>query len=80
MYLDSSVGSWQMSKFMVNSSQGAIANTLNQLYMGKAYKVRFKWVLNTDSCEWADRDTVTLIRLNRAEELAEFTLLSPMGN
>nr|XP_046248624.1 deoxyribonuclease-2-beta [Scatophagus argus] len=38
MYLDSSVGSWQMSKFMVNTSQGAIGNTLNQLYMGKAYK------------------------------------------
>lgn len=40
MYLDSSVGSWQMSKFMVNTSQGAIGNTLNQLYMGEAYKVR----------------------------------------
>ncbi|XP_069550826.1 deoxyribonuclease-2-beta [Brachyistius frenatus] len=38
MYLDSSVGSWQMSKFSVNSTQGAILNTLNQLYMGKAYK------------------------------------------
>ncbi|KAM6938360.1 deoxyribonuclease-2-beta-like isoform 1-T1 [Lycodopsis pacificus] len=38
MYLDSSVGSWQLSKFMVNTSQGAIANTLNQLYNGKAYK------------------------------------------
>ncbi|XP_042271932.1 deoxyribonuclease-2-beta-like isoform X1 [Thunnus maccoyii] len=38
MYLDSSVGSWQMSKFMVNDSEGAIANTLNQLYMGEAYK------------------------------------------
>ncbi|XP_070688732.1 deoxyribonuclease-2-beta isoform X2 [Pempheris klunzingeri] len=38
MYLDSSVGSWQMSKFMVNTSQGAIGNTLNQLYMGEAYK------------------------------------------
>ncbi|XP_026179268.1 deoxyribonuclease-2-beta [Mastacembelus armatus] len=38
MYLDSTVGHWQMSKFMVNTSQGAIANTLNQLYMGKAYK------------------------------------------
>ncbi|CAG5864414.1 unnamed protein product [Menidia menidia] len=37
MYLDSSVGSWQMSTFMVNSSQGAIGNTLNQLYMGKTY-------------------------------------------
>lgn len=40
MYLDSSVGSWQMSKFMVNTSQGAIGNTLSQLYTGKAYKVR----------------------------------------
>lgn len=39
MYLDSSVGSWQMSQFMVNTSQGAIANTLNQLYKGQAYKV-----------------------------------------
>ncbi|KAL6108031.1 dnase2b [Pungitius sinensis] len=38
MYLDSSVGSWQLSKFTINSSQGAIGNTLNQLYMGKAYK------------------------------------------
>ncbi|KAI3368256.1 hypothetical protein L3Q82_007973 [Scortum barcoo] len=38
MYLDSSVGSWQMSKFMVNTSQGAIGSTLNQLYMGKAFK------------------------------------------
>ncbi|XP_071777971.2 deoxyribonuclease-2-beta [Centroberyx gerrardi] len=38
MYLDSSVGSWQMSKFLVNSSQGAIGSTLNQLYMGQAYK------------------------------------------
>lgn len=40
MYLDSSVGSWQMSKFMVNTSQGAVGNTLNQLYKGQAYKVR----------------------------------------
>lgn len=39
-YLDASVGSWQISKFMVNSSQGAITNTLNQLYKGKAYMVR----------------------------------------
>ncbi|XP_051231941.1 deoxyribonuclease-2-beta isoform X2 [Dicentrarchus labrax] len=38
MYLDSSAGSWQMSKFMVNTSQGAIGSTLNQLYTGKAYK------------------------------------------
>ncbi|XP_042368042.1 deoxyribonuclease-2-beta [Plectropomus leopardus] len=38
MYMDSSIGSWQMSKFMVNTSQGAMANTLNQLYMGKAYE------------------------------------------
>ncbi|KAM8745778.1 deoxyribonuclease-2-beta-like isoform 2-T2 [Acanthopagrus schlegelii] len=37
MYLDSSVGSWQMSKFMVNTSQGAIGSTLNQLYKGKVY-------------------------------------------
>lgn len=39
MYLDSSVGRWQMSQFMVNTSQGAIANTLNQLYKGQVYKV-----------------------------------------
>ncbi|XP_029905769.1 deoxyribonuclease-2-beta [Myripristis murdjan] len=38
MYLDSSAGSWQRSKFLVNTSQGAIGNTLNQLYMGHAYK------------------------------------------
>ncbi|KAK5907196.1 hypothetical protein CesoFtcFv8_005073 [Champsocephalus esox] len=38
MYLDSSVGSWQMSKYMVNTSQGAIGNTLKQLYTGQAYK------------------------------------------
>ncbi|KAL7396339.1 hypothetical protein ABVT39_004511 [Epinephelus coioides] len=38
MYLDSSVGSWQMSKFMVNTSEGAMGNTLKQLYMGQAYK------------------------------------------
>lgn len=29
-----------MSKYTINSSQGAITNTLNQLYMGKEYKVR----------------------------------------
>lgn len=40
MYLDSSVKNWQMSKFIVNVSQGAIGNTLNQLYMGEVYKVR----------------------------------------
>lgn len=40
MYLDSSVGSWQLSKFMVNTSQGAIGSTLNQLYKGKVYMVR----------------------------------------
>ncbi|XP_028259114.1 deoxyribonuclease-2-beta-like [Parambassis ranga] len=38
MYLDSSVGSWQMSEFVINSSKGAIGNTLNQLYMGKTYQ------------------------------------------
>ncbi|XP_004067916.1 deoxyribonuclease-2-beta isoform X1 [Oryzias latipes] len=37
MYLDESVARWQMSKYMINTSQGAIANTLKQLYMGKAY-------------------------------------------
>lgn len=38
MYLDSSVAKWQMSKFMINSSQGAIGSTLNQLYHEKVYK------------------------------------------
>ncbi|KAM6921948.1 deoxyribonuclease-2-beta isoform 1-T1 [Xenentodon cancila] len=37
MYLDASAASWQMSKFMINSSQGAMGNTMNQLYAGKAY-------------------------------------------
>lgn len=45
MYLDSSVGSWQMSKFVINSSKGAIGNTLNQLYMGKTYQVSLKYVI-----------------------------------
>lgn len=40
MYLDSRGGSWQMSKYLVNTSQGALAQTLNQLYLGKAYQVR----------------------------------------
>ncbi|XP_005923471.1 deoxyribonuclease-2-beta [Haplochromis burtoni] len=38
MYLDSSKEGWEMSKYTINSSQGAITNTLNQLYMGKEYK------------------------------------------
>ncbi|XP_054608262.2 deoxyribonuclease-2-beta [Nothobranchius furzeri] len=37
LYLDSSVGSWQTSKFLVNMSQGALGNTLNQLYKGRPY-------------------------------------------
>lgn len=40
MYLDSCGGSWQMSKYLVNISQGALGQTLNQLYMGEAYQVR----------------------------------------
>uniref|UniRef100_A0A3Q2STM9 deoxyribonuclease II n=1 Tax=Fundulus heteroclitus TaxID=8078 RepID=A0A3Q2STM9_FUNHE len=40
MYLDSAVGSWQRSQFLVNTTQGAMANTLDQLYKGKAYMVR----------------------------------------
>lgn len=50
MYLDSSGGSWQMSKYLVNTSQGALGQTLNQLYTRKAYQVRlpplyiFLWV------------------------------------
>lgn len=42
MYLDSSGGSWQMSKYLVNTSQGALGHTLNQLYMGKTYQVRLR--------------------------------------
>ncbi|XP_020504286.1 deoxyribonuclease-2-beta [Labrus bergylta] len=38
MYLDSSAEGWHMSKYMVNTSQGALVSTLNQLYMGKAYE------------------------------------------
>ncbi|XP_014862787.1 PREDICTED: deoxyribonuclease-2-beta-like [Poecilia mexicana] len=37
MYLDSAAGSWRRSKFMVNTTEGAMANTLNQLYKGKVY-------------------------------------------
>ncbi|KAG7282883.1 hypothetical protein CRUP_020721 [Coryphaenoides rupestris] len=37
MYLDSAVETWQMSKFTVNTSDGAIGLTLNQLYLGQAY-------------------------------------------
>ncbi|XP_019735788.1 deoxyribonuclease-2-beta [Hippocampus comes] len=32
MYLDPSLETWQLSKFMINTSQGAIGNTLSQLY------------------------------------------------
>ncbi|XP_077439633.1 deoxyribonuclease-2-beta isoform X2 [Vanacampus margaritifer] len=32
MYLDPSIGTWQLSKYMINTSQGAIGNTLNQIY------------------------------------------------
>ena len=39
MYLDSRGGSWQMSNYLVNTSQGALGQTLNQLYMGKTYQV-----------------------------------------
>ncbi|TWW58035.1 deoxyribonuclease-2-beta [Takifugu flavidus] len=38
MYLDSSGGSWHMSKYLVNTSEGALGQTLNQLYKGKAYQ------------------------------------------
>lgn len=40
MYLDSSVNDWKMSTFMVNLSQGAVGNTLSQLYARKTYEVR----------------------------------------
>lgn len=38
MYLDPKIGSWQMSKFMVNTTQGAMGRTLSQLYTGQAYR------------------------------------------
>ncbi|KAK7889445.1 hypothetical protein WMY93_025005 [Mugilogobius chulae] len=38
MYLDSKMESWLMSKFMVNTTQGAMGKTLSQLYSGQAYK------------------------------------------
>ncbi|XP_008327064.1 deoxyribonuclease-2-beta [Cynoglossus semilaevis] len=38
MYLDSSVNDWKMSTFMVNLSQGAVGNTLSQLYARKTYE------------------------------------------
>lgn len=50
MYLDSSGGSWQMSKYLVNTSEGALGQTLNQLYVGKAYQVRLHPWLFRDSC------------------------------
>uniref|UniRef100_A0A3P8S4T3 deoxyribonuclease II n=1 Tax=Amphiprion percula TaxID=161767 RepID=A0A3P8S4T3_AMPPE len=34
MYLDSESGSWQRSQFLINSSRGAVAETLNQVYKG----------------------------------------------
>ncbi|CAL8253200.1 unnamed protein product [Merluccius merluccius] len=37
LYLDSAVETWQISKFTVNTSDGAIGLTLNQLYLGQAY-------------------------------------------
>uniref|UniRef100_A0A3P8S456 deoxyribonuclease II n=1 Tax=Amphiprion percula TaxID=161767 RepID=A0A3P8S456_AMPPE len=41
MYLDSESGSWQRSQFLINSSRGAVAETLNQVYKG--YMVRFQF-------------------------------------
>lgn len=38
MYLDSDMESWHMSKFMVNTTQGALGKTLSQLYSGQAYE------------------------------------------
>ncbi|XP_033821744.1 deoxyribonuclease-2-beta-like [Periophthalmus magnuspinnatus] len=38
MYLDSKTESWQMSSFMVNTTQGAMGRTLSQLYSGQAFK------------------------------------------
>lgn len=66
MYLDSSVETWQMSKFMVNTSQGAIGNTLNQLYMGKVYKVSLCFCVSCGFSTIEMIDTpVTLIEPNR---------------
>ena len=39
MYLDLLLGSWQLSKFTVNTSQGALGSMLNQIYLGQGYKV-----------------------------------------
>lgn len=52
MYLDSSLGSWQMSKFMVNTSQGAVGSTLNQLYKDQAYKVRREPSFQSRFCDF----------------------------
>lgn len=41
MYLDPSVEDWQLSKFLVNMSQGALGETLGQLY--QAHKHQVKW-------------------------------------
>ncbi|CAG03464.1 unnamed protein product [Tetraodon nigroviridis] len=38
MYLDSNGSGWQMSKYLVNTSQGALFQTLNQLYVGRAFQ------------------------------------------
>lgn len=32
MYLDPSLPNWQMSKYSVNTSEGALGRTLSQLY------------------------------------------------
>lgn len=37
MYLDPSLSNWQMSKHAVNTTEGALGRTLNQLY--QRYKV-----------------------------------------
>ncbi|XP_061095604.1 deoxyribonuclease-2-beta isoform X2 [Conger conger] len=36
MYLDSSEEDWQLSKFLVNTSQGALGSTLKPLYTGRS--------------------------------------------
>ncbi|KAJ8408497.1 hypothetical protein AAFF_G00259110 [Aldrovandia affinis] len=38
MYLDSSLKNWQMSKFLVNTSDGALGSTLKSLYTGKGFE------------------------------------------
>ncbi|XP_035269417.1 deoxyribonuclease-2-beta [Anguilla anguilla] len=50
MYLDSSEEGWQLSQFLVNSSQGALGNTLKPLYTRRGLKSnRSAYVLYNDA-------------------------------